>query len=238
MLPGTPASFLWLFFPSHTSHLLPSGQVFLPIILSLVWFSLMSAQNSLSKAPPPPVVSFFQRSPVNVLGKPSQVTRLQIVVQKEKKERKRTFYSYRPNPCQTLLLRVFKKKKNVCVNHHNQSKKPVPLIQLLLTLVHTKCLLIWKVTLASPLSLLWIFIIHWIKSRILSLNLRSLRNQIHSLLSSFSPTDTVFSSPQKDAPSAHLHMTFPDLSKFSGMSLPPHINMVSWARPISNWKLL
>lgn len=96
----------------------------------------------------------------------------------------------------------------MCVNHHNQSKKPVPLIQSLLTLVQTKCLLIWKVTLASPLSLLWIFTIYWIKSRVLSLNLRSFHNQIHSLLSSFSPTNTVFSSPQKEAPSAYLIWLF------------------------------
>ena len=50
--------------------------------------------------------------------------------------------------------------------------------------------------------------------------------------------NSVFSFPQNEAPSAHLRMTFPDLSKFSGMSLPPHINMVSWARPISSRKLL
>ena len=119
MPPGTPPSFLWLFFPSQASHLLPSGQVFLPVTLSLVWFSHTSAQNyHFPKHFLHPLSHFIKEALWLCWWSPARWLGLQIVIQKtKKKKRKRTFYSCHPNPCPTLLFRVF--KNNFCVNHHN-----------------------------------------------------------------------------------------------------------------------
>lgn len=106
-------------------------------------------------------------------------------------------------------------------------KKSTSLIQFFFTLGHVICQLIWK----SPFTgsfpcLLWFFSVYCIKAKVLRLNFETLRHQIHSTLSRSSPTDGLFSLPQKEAACSAMTL-WAWVTRIPWNFITPYINMIS-----------
>lgn len=106
-------------------------------------------------------------------------------------------------------------------------KKSTSLIQFFFTLGHVICQLIWK----SPFTgsfpcLLWFLSVYCIKAKVLRLNFETLHHQIHSTLSRSSPTDGLFSLPQKEAACSAMTL-WAWVTRIPWNFITPYINMIS-----------